>query len=277
MRMRFAAVFQLLMLSLIIAAAGASTVRMTEPYNATIMGNSTVYLGKVGPGQTFYVTISANTTNSTGAVFQRGWNELLATDLPRGWIAENSSLYNAYLSVKVTPPADAENGTYYFNLTAVNAGNYSKLGAAHFIAEINVTPNVFKLQVSPSTISTGPGEPTTIYITINNTGVSDNPFLISAQGLPAWNLTKEVIALHHTSEVFQYPLYQDEPGVYQAVINVTSTASPLVTKRSTVNLTVQASVLNDYAAVGEGAVGFPIIYEPIYAIMQLISRLFHSS
>ena len=276
MKMSFAALFPLLVLSLTVAAAGASTVRMTEPYNATIIGNSTVYLGKVGPGQTFYVTVSAITTNSTGAVFERGWNELLVTNLPSGWIAENSSLYNSYLSVKITPPADAANGTYYFNLTAVNAGNYSKLGAAHFIAEINVTPNVFGLGVSPGTINIGPGEPATIYITINNTGVSDNPFLITAQGLPAWNLTKEVIALHHTSEVFQYPLYQEEPGVYQTVINVTSTASPLVTKRSTVNLTIQASLLNDYTAVGEGAVGFPIIYEPVYAIMQLISRLFHS-
>lgn len=256
------------------APASASYVNMTGPLNYTIYNNGTVFLGKVGPGQTFFITISANTTNSTGARFSRGWDELLASNLPPGWVAENSSLYLAYEFVKITPPPDTTTGIYQLNLTAVNIGNYSKLGSLHFTALINVTPDVFKLGVSPAQVSTGPGEPIPIYISVNNTGVSDSPFVISASGLPAWNTTEQVIALHHTTGVFQYPIYEDEPGNYTANITVSSLESPLIRKSTVVGLTVQASLAGDYSALGEGALAFPVIYEPAYAVMYIISRIF---
>ncbi len=262
-----------MLLLAVTSIACASSVNMQEPYNTTIYNNGSVYIGKVGPGQSFYITISAVTTNASGTVFERGWNELLVTGAPPGWLGVNSSLYNSYSSVKITPPASASNGTYQLNLSAVNIGNYSKLGSVKFKAFVNVTPNVFVLQVTPTNVTTGPGQPASVYVTINNTGVSDSPFYIQAQGLPAWNLSKEVIAPHGTQEVFSYPIFENEPGVYSAKFNVTSAASPLVFKRSAVTLTVQASVLGDYKALGQGAVGFPIIYEPAYALMNLIGKL----
>ena len=266
-----AAVVALLMF---LSCASAGMVNVTEPVNTTMQSNQTVYLGKVGPGQTFYINISAATTNAAGVYYDHGWNQLVVTGLPQGWLAANSALYGQYLSAKITAAPDAQDGIYTFNLTAVNIGNYSKLGNTSFAAQINVTPDVFKLSVSPTNVSTGPGQPASISVGINNTGVSDSPFLISVQGLPGWNITKEVIALHHTSEVFSYPIYADEPGIYDARFNVTSTSSALVSKKSNVTLVVQASVPNDYKAIGQGSLASPIIYEPIYAIMYIISKLF---
>lgn len=259
---------------ILLTTASASYVNVIEPFNGTVNNNGTIFLGKVGPGQTFYITVSSATTNNTGTLINYGWNQLLASDVPSGWTVANSSLNNQLLSVKIRVAPNAPNGTYAFNLTAVNLGNYSKIGVLRFRALINVTPDVFRLNVSPTQINTGPGQPSQIYVTINNTGVSDSPFIITAQGLPALNISKSVIALHHTQENFTYPLYEDEPGQYQAVINVSSSSSPLVHKTINVNLTVQASLLSDYQAIGQGSLAFPIIYEPAYAIMHLISYLF---
>ncbi|MFI5412687.1 MAG: hypothetical protein ACHQX1_02250 [Candidatus Micrarchaeales archaeon] len=262
-------------IAILIGSASASYVTVTEPFNATINQGGSVFLGKVGPGQTFYITISSATQNITGYSFDRGWNKFVATNSPAGWVVQNSSLNEPSLSIKVTPSPNAQNGTYTFNLTAINLGNYSKLGSLSFAALIDVTPDVFKLQVNPTTISTGPGEPATISVTINNTGVSDSPFVINMQGLPAWNSSKSVIAFHHTVGNFTYPIYENEPGVYHAQLNVTSGSSPLVFKRSNVTLTIQASVLNDYNALGQGALALPIIYAPVYAIMYIISQIAH--
>jgi hypothetical protein len=257
-----------------VATSAASYVNIIAPYNYTLNGNSSIYLGKVGPGQTFYVTISSTTANRTGTTLNYGWNELLAANVPKGWIVANSSLYNTQLSVEVTAAPDAANGTYALNLTAVNVGNYSKIGALRFQAFINVTPDVFNLNVTPQQLSTGPGEPINVYVTINNTGVSDNPFIIKAEGLPAWNATKSVIALHHTSATFVYPVYENEPGVYKLAVNVSSSSSPLIDKRTNASLAVQASVTNDYAAIGQGSLAFQVLYAPVYSIMYLISLVF---
>ena len=255
--------------------SNAAYVSVIQPFNTTVYTpNSTVYLGKDGPGQTFYVTISAATTNSSGVVNNLGWNKFVVTGLPTGWIAQNSSLYNPTLSVKITPAASTPNGTYRFNLTAVNVGNYSKLGAIRFSAEVNVTPNVFKLGVTPRTAYVSAGAPTSIYITINNTGVSDSLFLISLSGLPAYNITQSVIALHHASKTFAYPVTLSEPGVYRVNINVKSVASTLIYRQTNVTIVTQATLLNDYYAIGSGITAFPIVYEPVYAIMHLISLIF---
>lgn len=269
-----AILYTLLIIFLYATFSNAAYVKILEPYNATLENNGTIYLGKVGPGQTFYVTISAATTNSSGTLLNFGWNKFVVSDLSENWIAANSSLNNPILSVKITVAPDAQTGKYKFNLTAINLGNYSKLGNLKFQAYVNVTPDVFGLYATPVDIRTGPGQPVSIYISINNTGVSDSPFLINVFGLPSWNRNLTVIALHNTADTFIYPVYQNEPGVYQMSVYVTSVSSPLIYKQINATLTVKASVPNDYAALGQGALAFPIIYEPVYAIMYLISLLF---
>ena len=266
------------MLALIASAciAGASYVSVVEPYNATVKTNGSMYLGKVGPGQTFFVTISGTTTDSTGNVLNLGWNKLVATDIPAGWLVQNSSLYNPTLSVKMTVAPNASNGTYAFNLTAINIGNYSKIGSIRFKAYVNVTPNVFILYVHPTSISAGPGEPASVYVQINNTGVSDSPFVISSQGLPGVNSTQTVIALHSTTQQFVYAIYENEPGIYGLKLRVSSLSSPRIYKETSISLKIAASVPNDYEALGQGALAFPIIYAPAYAIMYLISLLTHT-
>jgi hypothetical protein len=252
---------------------GASYVSIVSPYNYTVNSNATVALGNVGPGQTFYVTVSAATTNQTGSMLNYGWNKLVATDVPAGWIVQNSSLNNQFLSTEITVGSKEPDGTYSFHLTAINLGNYSKIGSLEFTVQVNVTPDVLKLSASPTTLRAGPGQPAEVSVTINNTGVSDAPFVISLGGLPSWNETYTVIALHRTTGTFQYPIYDNEPGVYNLKLYVNSTASPLISKESNLTLVVGASVRNDYSAIGQGVPLFPIIYEPAYAVMYFLGLL----
>ncbi len=256
------------------AASASSYVSVVEPYNLTVHNNGTVYLGKVGPGQTFYVTIASATQNSTGAAFEYGWNELYVSGAPSGWISANSALNTKYLSAQITPSSSAPNGTYSFNLTAINTGNYSKLGSVTFKVYVNVTPDVFSVNVSPTTLSVGPGEAATIYVTINNTGVSDSPFDISMTGLSSWNLTESVIALHHTQKQFTYTAYESVPGTYHTVLHVSSAQSPMISREANITIATRSGIANDYVALGGGPVAFPIMYEPIYAVQYLISLLF---
>lgn len=253
--------------------AASQYVNVVEPYNYTVYNNGTIYLGNVGPGQPFYITVSSVTSNSTGFVLDYGWNKLDVSGLPQGWIAENSSLNNQLLSARISVAPLAKDGKYTFDLTAVNLGNYSKVGSVTFKAVVNVTPNVFSTDVTPTRLITGPGQPANIHVLINNTGVSDSPFQISVSGLPAWTYQSTVIALHHTSGSFIYPVYESEPGVYNIGLNVTSTASPLVHSTTNLTLVVRASVPGDYSALGQGSVGFPIIYAPAYAIMYIIGEI----
>ncbi len=268
-------IYKLLLFALLFTGAisfvSAASIKIIEPYNATIGNNGSIYLGRVGPGQPFYITALSATQNSSGTTIVRGWNEMNVTHIPKGWVVTNSSLNTQYISVEITPAANASTSEYAFNVIAQNLGNYSKLGNVMFTAYINVTPDVFTLDVYPTSISTGPGEPADIYVTINNTGVSDSPFYIYASKLPAWNRTEQVIALHQNIKTFVYPVYENEPGAYVANVSVVSSSSPLVKAYHNVNLTVIASVPNDYQAIGDGSIGFPIIYEPIYAIMYLIN------
>ncbi|MDE1761782.1 MAG: hypothetical protein KGH59_01180 [Candidatus Micrarchaeota archaeon] len=266
----------LLGLAMIASVVNATYVQVIGPVNSTLQQNGTTYLGKVGPGESFYVLASAATTNASGVPVNIGWDTFEAVQLPQGWSAQATPLYENPMKLKITTAPNTPNGSYKLVLRAVNIGNYSKLGNLTFIAFINVTTDVFNLVVTPTQLQVGPGQPYSLHVMINNTGASDDPFLINAQGLPAWNSSDEVIALHSTSSSFSYPVIVNEPGVYPFNLTVASATSPLISKSYRINMVVKASVLNDYAAIGQGVPLSPIIYEPMYAIMLLLHYIFTS-
>lgn len=274
MPMRMAITGLLLLVSVLAAQSGAMYLAIQGPVNGTLNNNGSIYLGKLGPGESFYVLASASTSNASGAYVNIGWDRFEAVGLPNGWSAQPSPLYENPMKLKITAAPYAQDGVYRLVLRAVNVGNYSKLGNITVSAYVNVTPNVFELNVSPSVINTGVAQPSNLYISINNTGISDDPFVINAYELPAWNVSDEVIALHSTSSVFVYPVYVKEPGSYMFNLTVTSASSPLITKSYAITLNSQSSLSNDYYALGQGVVISPIILEPAYSVMMLLSEIY---
>ncbi len=261
--------------SIMALSAGATYLTVEGPVSSLIYSNGTLNLGKVGPGESFYVLASPATANASGAIVNIGWDKLEAISLPSGWSAQPSPLYENPMKMKITVGPDTANGTYNMTLRAVNVGNYSKLGNLTFTAEINVTPDVLTTSVTPLDAVAGVGQPVNLDIVINNTGASDDPFMINAQGLPAWDMPTEVIATHSTTNTYIYPIFENEPGVYSFNLTINSTTSPLIRNTYQMTLTVHSGLINDFAATGQGVVISPVIYEPAYAVMLLISDIYH--
>ncbi|MDE1855167.1 MAG: hypothetical protein KGH57_02505 [Candidatus Micrarchaeota archaeon] len=245
------------------------------PVSGLLFNNGTINLGRIGPGESFYILASAATSNQSGATINIGWDTLEAVRLPAGWSSEASPLYQNPMKMKITVAPYAANGTYNLTLVAVNVGNYSKLGNLTFTASINVTPSVFAPSVTPTSLATGVGQPTNIKVAINNTGASDDPFLINVQGLPAWNVPTEVISKHDSANSYLYPVFIDEPGVYHFNLTINSTTSPLLHESFPITMVARSSLVNDFSATGQGVVLSPIIYEPAYAVMLLLSDIYH--
>jgi len=193
--------------------------------------------------------------------------------VPSGWTFQPSPLYANPMKLKITVAQNAPNGTYPIVARAVNIGNYSGLGNLTFTAFINVTPNVLVANLSPTVIHAGVGQPADLRIFVNNTGASDDPFLLYTEGLPAFAEKYEVIAKKDTPTTFYLPVYENEPGVYHFKLFVASATSPLVKKMFSETLVVNVSLGNDYAALGQGILISPLIYEPAYVIMQLLRLL----
>lgn len=261
----------LTLISLLLPAVGATYLQIQGPVSpGPLPNNGSIYLGKIGPGESFYVLASATTTNQTGTTINIGWDKLEALNLPVGWSSDPSLLYANPMKMKVTVAPNAANGTYEFGIRAVNVGNYSKLGNLTVNAYVNVTPDVFTSNVTPTRVVVGVGQPINLDIMINNTGASDDPFLINAYGLPAWDVPVKVIAMHSTKNNYVYPVFVNESGVYDFNLTINSTTSQLIRKSYPIQLVAQSSVITDYGATGQGVVLSPIIYEPAYALMLLI-------
>jgi hypothetical protein len=259
-----------------IAIANAMYLNVTGPVAGTLTNNQGLFLGNIGPGQSFYVSASATTTNESGLLVNIGWDRMEAINLPQGWSAQPSPLYENPMKIKITVAPHAAYGIYNITIKAINIQNYSKLGNITVNAYVNVTPNVFRLSVNPTNISSGINEPTNLYVTINNTGISDDPFDINLYGLPAWNLSDQVVALHSTSSSYVYPVFVSTPGTYQFNLTVSSTTNPLISRSYLISLVAQPNLLNDYSAVGQGVVLSPIVFGPSYEFMLLLSYLYKS-
>lgn len=258
----------------VFSVVDASYIQIESPISGRLYNNGSIYIGKVGPGESFSLLASATTTNASGTLVNIGWDTLVAVQLPPGWSAQPSPKYQDPMKIKITADPNALNGTYEMVLRAVNLGNYSKLGNLTFDVFVNVTPDVFESNVTPTDLSVGVGQPTNLYVNINNTGASDDPFIIDAIGLPAWNVSDEVISLHSTRNAFVYPVLINQPGVYHFNLTVSSATSPRIQKTFNIRMVAHASLLNDYGAVGQGALLSPVIYEPVYAAMLLIKYIY---
>ncbi len=259
-----------------LAAANSSYLQVVGPINATLYNNESIYLGKVGPGESFYVLANSTSITPNGLLANIGWDTLSAVSVPQGWSSQSSPLYENPMKMKITVSSSAADGSYRLMLRAVNIQNYSGLGNLTFYAYVNVTTDVFNLGVSPEELRAGIGQKEDLYVQINNTGVSDDPFVISAHGLPAWNVSEEAISVHSAESIFKYPIYLEEPGVYNFNLSVTSAASPLIEKSYALTFVVDESLPYDYSTIDKGVILFPVIFEPVYAFMSFISAAYKS-
>lgn len=249
------------------------SIQMIEPALTDITDGETIDLGAIGPGQT--VELQLHPKVYEGGIHGIGGNYDLAyaTGLPAGWTSQKSKLYGSPLQVKITADKHAEEGLYTIPVVVEDEGNGEELGTLTFYVRIEVSEDVMDFSVSPAEKTVGIGQPARFEITVSNTGSAGDTFRVSAQGVPKWDFTKMVYIPPRSSKTITYEVAGLEEETYESLISVESSSSPRVSGSSPITLNVYPDVVSDYRAVNNGALLFPVIAAPVYALIGLLSNL----
>ncbi|MBN2121624.1 hypothetical protein JW721_01010 [Candidatus Micrarchaeota archaeon] len=247
--------------------------QMIEPILTEISDGQTIELGTMGPGQT--VELQLHPKVYEGGIHGIGGNYDLAYagSLPQGWSSQKSKLYGSPLQVKITADPYADEGTYTLPILVEDEGNGEELGTITFYVHVEISTDVMDFSVSPSERTVGIGHPARFEILINNHGNAGDTFSISSEGVAKWDFTKLVYIPPQSSKVISYEVAAFEEEDYSSLITVESSSSSRVSASEPITIHVQPDTLSDYKAVNNGALLFPIIEAPVYALIGLLSNL----
>jgi len=261
-------------LALFMVPAYAATLSVLRPVYFEASDGSELGLGAVGPGQT--LSVEADALVTSGGKFGIGgrWDRLEIVEVPMGWSADDSLLYEQPLKARVKVARDAKDGEYMVLVRAVDIEGKEELGEVNLRLRVNVTMDVFGMKVSPARRETGAAQPASYMVTIDNMGVASDAFEISAGGLPVWNFRKTVFVPYGQSRTVPYEVASGEEGEYDVKIKVKSISSDLLSGEQNVHLGVSTSLWSDYRATNNGLLLFPIFEQAAYSVMGLISNLF---
>lgn len=258
---------------LLVAMGVLFSIQMIEPALTEISEGETIDIGTMGPGQTIELQIHPKVytggVNGIGGTYDRAY----ATNLPPGWTAKPSKLYGNPLQVTITADPYTEVGTYTIPVVVEDEGNGEKLGNVRFYVRIEIREDVMDFTVSPQSKRVGIGQPAQFQITVNNKGNAGDTFRISATGVPRWEFTKMVYVPPKGSKTILYEVAGFEEETYSSMISVQSSAAPRVGASAPISLEVYPDLLSDYKAVNNGALLFPVIEAPVYALIGLLSNL----
>ena len=238
-----------------------------------ISEGETIDMGTMGPGQT--VEIQLHPKVYEGGIHGIGGNydRAYTGEMPNGWSSQPSKLYGDPLQVKITADPYTEEGIYTIPVIVEDEGNGEQLGTITFYLRVKISEEVLDFSVYPHEKSAGIGQPARFQIIINNRGDAGDTFKVSAKGVSKWEFTKLIYIPPKSSKTITYEVAGFEEETYSTLIKVESSASPRVSESQAITLHVYPDLLSDYKAVNNGAMLFPIIEAPIYALLGLLSNL----
>ena len=249
------------------------SLQMVEPVLTDISEGETIDMGTMGPGQT--VEIQLHPKVYEGGIHGIGGNydRAYISDLPQGWTSTPSKLYGDPLQVKITADPYTEEGIYTIPVIVEDEGDGEQLGTITFDLRIKISEDVMDISVYPTEKSAGIGQPARFQITINNRGNAGDTFKVNAEGVSKWEFTKLLYIPPKSSKTITYEVAGFEEETYSTLVTVESSASSRVSAFQAITLYVYPDLLSDYKAVNNGAMLFPIIEAPIYALVGLLSNL----
>ena len=250
------------------------SITVISPVTQDVSEGDIIDLGTIGPGQT--VSILVDPIVTTGGIYDIGgtYDMAVAHDLPRGWIAEGSKLYQNPLQVPITADPNTSEGNYSAKVTVIDEYNGEELGNVTFTVKVRITWDVMDFDVSPTYRSVGPGQPARFSITIINKGSTSDVFEVSAIGPKKWEFKKPVFVPAMSTKTASYEIVGYEEETYRTTIKVVSLASSNIAGEKNVTIFVHSNLLGDFKATNNGVIIFPIFEMPIYALAGLISNLF---
>jgi hypothetical protein len=268
-------------LILLMAVASATYLNIDEPVESKgMIENSTpLNIGVAGPGQTVYIVAERATIGPDNQIHDPGWDRLAITNVPPGWTSEDSPWYETPMKAKIRIAPNATDGVYSFKAVAIDENNMKGLGNLTIDVNITVSKDVFIIDVTPTDVEAGVGEPAIYYIDIENKGAASDTFSITSSGLAAWRFREDVLVPHSiqmlpAQKTIPYELVSNEETETDIYLNVTSLSSDQISKELRVKLMARPSLVSDYKATDHGLLVFPLIENPIYSLIAFLSKLF---
>ncbi len=156
-----------ILLVLLLAAASFS-ISVLAPQAVEVQNGDTLNLGTIGPGQTVSIVLDRKVT--VGGIHGIGglYDQAQVYDLPKGWGASDSKLYEDPLQVTISAAPDATEGQYSAKVKIIDENNGEGLGEIVLNIKLNVTYDVMNFDVSPPDIKVGPGQPARFAITVTS-------------------------------------------------------------------------------------------------------------
>jgi len=259
-----------------LATVGFS-VNLLSPTIQGVKNGDVIDLGTIGPGQT--VSILIDPVMTTGGIHGSGgvYDRAEAIELPRGWTTSASKLYQNPLQVTITADSKAKEGSYNTSITVIDELGGEQLGDVTFKVKVRITYDVMDFDVTPTSITTGPGQPARFAITISNKASTSDVFELGADGLGRrWDFRKLIFVPAMTSKTMYYEVAGSEEEVYTPTISVVSKASDIIHDEKNITLVVRSDLIGDYKATNHGTLIFPIFEATAYSLAGLLSNLFGS-
>jgi len=263
-----------LFIALSLSLSFGTSISILAPYPMTISDYEEYNLGTIGPGQTISLSVEPKTT--TGGIYGNGgrWDMLNITRPPLDWTTEPSKNMGDPLEVRLTAPKDAAPGDYTALVTITDENNAEHLGEMTFRAKVTVDPDVIDMDVTPTYTNIGANQPARFLITITNKGAASDVFEVSSAGIRDWDFKKTIYVGSKQTKQLSYEVAGAEEQTLHAQIKARSLSSDLIQKNQNVTIKVETDLISDYKASTRGLLVFPIIEQPVYSLMGLLSNLF---
>ncbi len=249
-----------------------SAILVVSPVEQEVNEQDIIDLGTIGPGQTISVLIEPQVT--TGGIYGEGgiYDMAVVTSVPEGWSGKDSKLYGHPLQVTITAAPDAEEGHYSTKITVIDEFYGEKLDNVTFNARVTISYDVVDIDITPTYVRTGPGQPARFGITITNKGSTGDAFEIKSVGAKRWEFTRAVFVPPESSKTIYYEIVGEEEETYKTRISVESLASPIIHEEREVAVDIRAGIIDDLKATNNGVLIFPIFEGIVYAFLGLIAN-----
>lgn len=250
------------------------SIQIVSPLIKEISENDTVYIGKIGPGQTIAVEIYPKVFE--GGKFGRGGNYdyAYAWALPPKWKSNPSKIYGNPLQVSITSPPDAEEGNYTIEIDVEDEGNGELLGVFEFFVVIEITHDNLALSIEPKKQTVGIDQPAVFMITIENKVDSGDIFIISSKGVPGWEFSKPVYVPPMSKKIITYEIVYGEEELFAGKIYAQSQSSPAIKEEVGFAVDVHSDFLSDCKAANHGTLLFSPFEGLIYSLAALFGLFF---
>jgi hypothetical protein len=250
-----------------------SPISITKPISAEITDGAMYDLGNMGPGQAMSILIER--TETTGGKYGTGgyYDLANASDLPEGWSATPSKLYENPLQVIIVSGPNATQGNYMIPIRVYDENNGEGLGTRMFFAAIHVDYDVLGLSKIAGTSYAGEGQPVRYTMKLQNRGNAGDIFVIEAYTYKQ-KVVRELYMAPASEVIVPFEFIYDGSGVQGINFTAYSKNSPLNVRQGlSYQVAIKNTIQADMSSMGYGVVLFPLFEHGSYALGHIFSYL----